>query len=211
MALKLGDMAKIPTKQKVLLAIILSVLFAGGYYYLYYQDAAEKIQTLDRQHTTLQAKIKEQREIARNLEVFREQVQQLETQLSLLLEQLPNSAEIPSLLKSITDMGKESGLDFLKFAPQKEIIKGFYAEIPVSIAVTGEYLSFVQFADKLSQYPRIINLSNISFSTPKVAARGETVRSNVTFTATTFRFVEEQAQAIPADQAKKAAGKGGSN
>ena len=211
MALKLGDLAKIPTKQKLILAILLSVLCAGGYYYVYYQDAAATLENLNRQHTTLLAKIKEQREIARNLDVFREQVQQLETQLSLLLEQLPNSAEIPTLLKSITDIGKESGLDFLKFAPQKELVKGFYAEIPVSISVTGEYLSFVQFADKLSQYPRIINLSNITFSTPRVAARGEVVRSNVTFTATTFRFVEEQAQAIPADQAKKAAGKGGSN
>jgi type IV pilus assembly protein PilO len=104
-------------------------------------------------------------------------------------------------------MGKESGLDFLKFAPQPEINKGFYAEIPVAITVTGEYLSFVQFADKVSQYPRIINLQNISFATPKVGARGETVRSTVSFTATTFRFIDEPNQAVPADKAKKAAGK----
>ena len=90
--------------------------------------------------------------------------------MSLLLEQLPNSAEIPSLLKNVSDLGKESGLDFLKFAPSGEARKDFYAEIPVSIVVNGDYHSFAQFADKVSHYPRIVNLSNIVFASPRPAS-----------------------------------------
>jgi len=59
----------------------------------------------------------------------------------------------PSLLKSVSDLGKESGLEFLRFAPSAEIKKDFYAEIPVSISVNGDYHSFALFSDKVAHYP----------------------------------------------------------
>lgn len=203
MAPKLDDLAKIPTKQKVLLAVLFSAIVIVGYYYLYYREASVKIDTLEAELTTLRAKIKEQEVIAGNLQSFQEEVKRLESRLSLLLEQLPNSAEIPSLLKNISDLGKESGLEFVKFAPSGEARKDFYAEIPVSIVVNGSYHSFVQFADKVSHYPRIVNLSNIVFANPRQGG-GNDVRSSVSCTATTYRFLEAPA---PTD-AKKDEGKG---
>jgi type IV pilus assembly protein PilO len=189
MALKLDDLSKIPSKQKVLLAVLLSAFIIAGYYYLYYQDASKQITSLETQLTSLRAKIKEQEVIAGNLQSFQAEVQRLEAQLSVLLEQLPNSAEIPSLLKNISDLAKESGLDVLKFAPAAEVRKDFYAEIPVAITVQGAYHSFAEFADKVGHYPRIVNLSNITFSGPKPA--GETlVLSTITCRATTYRFLE---------------------
>ncbi len=203
MALKLDDLSKIPTKQKVLLAVLFSALVIVGYYYLYYKEASVKINALETQLTSLRAKIKEQEVIAGNLQSFRAEVQRLEGQLSLLLEQLPNSAEIPSLLKNVSDLGKESGLDFLKFAPAGEARKDFYAEIPVSIVVNGDYHSFARFADKVSHYPRIVNLSNIVFTSPRTAS-GTAVRSSVACTATTYRFLEGP----PPTDPKKPADKG---
>ena len=203
MALKLDDLSKIPTKQKVLLAVLFSALVIVGYYYLYYKEASVKINALETQLTSLRAKIKEQEVIAGNLQSFRVEVQRLEGQLSLLLVQLPNSAEIPSLLKNVSDLGKESGLDFLKFAPAGEARKDFYAEIPVSIVVNGDYHSFTRFADKVSHYPRIVNLSNIVFTSPKTAS-GTAVRSSVACTATTYRFLEGP----PPTDPKKPADKG---
>ncbi|MGE5248505.1 MAG: type 4a pilus biogenesis protein PilO, partial [Verrucomicrobiota bacterium] len=133
------------------------------------------------------------REFNWDLQAFRAEVQRLEAQLSVLLEQLPNSAEIPSLLKNISDLGKESGLEILKFAPSGEVKKDFYAEIPVSITVRGDYHSFVQFADKVGHYPRIVNLSNISFASPKAAAEDRVV-STINCKATTYRFLEQPPQ-----------------
>jgi type IV pilus assembly protein PilO len=203
MALKLDDLSKIPTKQKVLLAVLFSAFVIAGYYYLYYQEASRRINTLETQLTSLRAKIKEQEVIAGNLKSFQAEVQRLEGQLSLLLEQLPNSAEIPSLLKSVSDLGKEAGLEFLKFSPSGEVRKDFYAEIPVSISVQGDYHSFVQFADKVSHYPRIVNLSNISFTGPRPAGEN-LVLSTINCKATTFRFLEQP----PPAQAKGAGGQG---
>jgi type IV pilus assembly protein PilO len=192
MALKLGDLAKIPAKQKAVLAILFCLLVVVGYYYLYYRDASKQIASLESTLANLRSKIKEQEVIAGNLKSFQEEVRRLEGQLSVLLEQLPNSAEIPSLLKSVSDLGKESGLEFLRFAPGGEAKKEFYAEIPVTISVTGDYHSFALFADKVSHYPRIVNLSNIVFSAPKPAG-DNLVQETINCTATTYRFLEQAA------------------
>jgi type IV pilus assembly protein PilO len=163
-----------------------------GYYYLYYRDASKQVASLESTLANLRSKIKEQEVIAGNLKSFQEEVRRLEGQLSVLLEQLPNSAEIPSLLKSVSDLGRESGLEFLRFAPGGEAKREFYAEIPVTISVTGDYHSFALFADKVSHYPRIVNLSNIVFSAPKPAG-DNLVQETINCTATTYRFLEQAA------------------
>jgi len=204
MALNLGDLSKVPPRQKVLLAVLFCGLVVAGYYYLYYREASQRIGAMETQLAGLQSKIREQQAIAGNLRSFQDEVLRLEARLSILLEQLPNSAEIPSLLKSVSDLGKESGLDFLRFAPSGEIRKDFYAEIPVSISVNGDYHSFALFTDKVARYPRIVNLSNITFSSPKPAG-DNLVLVTVNCTATTYRFLEQQAATAPGtgDQGKK--------
>lgn len=203
MALKIGDLSKVPPRQKVILAVLFCGLVVMGYYYLYYREASQRIGAMENQLAGLRSKIREQQTIAGNLRSFQDEVRRLELQLSLLLEQLPNSAEIPSLLKSVSDLGKESGLEFLRFAPSGEAKKDFYAEIPVSISVLGDYHSFALFSDKVAKYPRIVNLSNISFSSPKPSG-DNLVLLTINCTATTYRFLEQQAAAA----APAAGGKG---
>ncbi len=200
MALTVGDLSRVPSKQKILLSVLICLVLGVGYYYLYYRDASQQVATLENRLAEFQSKIKEQEVIAKNLPSFQAEVRRLEEQLGMLLDQLPNSAEIPSLLKNVSDLGKESGLDFLKFAPRHEVNKGFYAEIPVSISVDGGYDGFIRFSDKVSHLPRIVNLSDIVVSKPKATADGRML-VNVSCTATTFRFLE-QAKGTPA-------GKGG--
>jgi len=202
MAPKLGDFAKLPPKQKLLAAVLVSVVVAVGYYYLYYGEASKKITFLEGRLAEMSSKIKEQEVIARNLPSFRLEVTKLEEQLKLLLDQLPNSAELPSLLNNLSELARESRLDILKFSPKNEVKKDFYAEIPVSIAVVGEYRNYVLFADKVSHLPRIVNLSDIAFSQPKRGGDGQ-MQVNVTCAATTFRFLEQ----APQPAAEKGKGK----
>jgi len=204
MALKLGDLSNVPPRQKILLAVLFCGLVVSGYYYLYYREASQRIVAKETELASLQSKIREQQAIAGNLRSFQEEVRRLEAQLSLLLEQLPNSAEIPSLLKSVSDLGRESGLEFLRFAPSGEVKKDFYAEIPVSISVNGDYHSFAIFSDKVAHYPRIVNLSNIALSSPKTSG-DNLVLVTVNCTATTYRFLDQQDAVAPVagDQGKK--------
>ena len=196
MALKLGDLSKIPPKQKAFLALLVCVLVVTGYFYLYYRELAAQKDTLQKKVNELDGVIRMQSDIAKNLPSFKVEVRRLEEQLGLLLEQLPNSAEIPSLLKNVSDLGKESGLEFVRFAPGGEVRKDFYAEIPVSIAVIGDFHSYLLFADKVSHLPRIVNLSDVVFSNPKPAGENQ-VLVNVAFTATTYRFLEQKPQETP--------------
>jgi len=195
MAPKFGDIAKLPAKQKLIAAVLLSVVVAAGYYYLSYSEDSKKIATLEAKLAEMSSKIKEQEVIARNLPSFRLEVTRLEEQLKLLLDQLPNSAEIPSLLTNISDLARESRLDIVKFTPRAEVKKDFYAEIPVAMAVAGNYRSYVLFADKVSHLPRIVNLSDIVFAQPKRGGDGQ-MNVNITCAATTFRFLEQAAQPV---------------
>jgi type IV pilus assembly protein PilO len=196
MALKLGDISKIPSKQKVFFAVLICVLMGGVYFYLYYKPVAAQRDVLLKKLDELNAEIRQQEVIAKNLPTFQAEVRRLEEQLGLLLEQLPNSAEIPNLLKNVSDLGKESGFEFLKFAPGSEIRKDFYAAIPVSITVSGDFHSFVLFADKVRHLPRIVNLSDVTFSSPKQAGENR-ILVNIGCTATTYRFLEQGAQEAP--------------
>lgn len=193
MALKLGNLANVPPKKKAFLMGLVCLMMGVGYYYLFFSKTSVQIAGLEKKLAELEHEIKQQEVIAKNLPSFKLEVSRLEEQLALLLEQLPNSAEIPSLLKNISDLGKESGLEFLKFAPAVEARKDFYAEIPVSIAVKGNYHSFVLFADKVSTLPRIVNIADIAFSNPKPETE-DSFSVNVTCTATTFRFLEQAMQ-----------------
>lgn len=203
MALKLGDLSKLPPKQKLIAVVVVSALVVAGYYYLYFVEAKKRVDALEAELQQKSRTIQEQEVIARNLPTFRLQVTRLEEDLKLLLDQLPNSAELPSLLNNLSELARESRLDVLKFTPRPEVKKDFYADIPVAIAVQGNYKSFIVFADKVSHLPRIVNLSDIAFSTPKRGGDG-TMQVGVTCTATTFRFLE---QAPPPPAAAKGPGK----
>ena len=82
MAPKLGDLAKIPTKQKAMVAVLFCLLVGVGYYYLYYRDASRQVASLESNLASLRSKIKEQEAIAGNLKSFQEEVRRLEEKLS---------------------------------------------------------------------------------------------------------------------------------
>jgi type IV pilus assembly protein PilO len=108
-----------------------------------------------------------------------------EDQFKIVKRALPENEEIPSLLASISQSGMDSGLEFFLFQPQNEIKKDFYAEIPVSISVTGRYQEVARFFDKVGNLPRIVNMRNISID-PNDG--GQLLSTKCT--AVTYKFIE---------------------
>jgi type IV pilus assembly protein PilO len=109
----------------------------------------------------------------------------------LVLQLLPDKKEIPSLLENVSSSGRLSGLDFLLFQPNQEVLKDFYAEIPVRINVRGGYHNLALFFDKVARLSRIVNISNIEIRKAKESASEQTILS-ASCTATTYRFIEEE-------------------
>ena len=98
------------------------------------------------------------------------------------------------MLSSISQSGRDAGLEFILFQPLPERNKEFYAEIPVSITVKGNYHHVVLFFDKVARLSRIVNIDNIKMSSP---TRSDNLITSCT--AITYRFIEE----MPKKETKK--------
>ncbi|MGE0157448.1 MAG: type 4a pilus biogenesis protein PilO, partial [Geobacter sp.] len=136
---------KLPNKQKIGILVLILCLEAAALVYFLYLPRHKELNTLRTQLTKLQAEVDEKTRIANNLPKLKKEYDDLTVELERALTELPNSKEIPSLLTSITSLGKNAGLDFLTFKPKPEAPKDFYAEVPVDIVVYGSYFSVANF------------------------------------------------------------------
>jgi type IV pilus assembly protein PilO len=122
----------------------------------------------------------------------------MEKSFGAMLRQLPNKTEVPNLLVDISQTGLASGLEEKLFQPQGEVRKDFYAELPISIRLTGGYHEMGKFASGIAALPRIVTLHDVEIA-PSAAGAGN-LTLNVT--AKTYRYLDEEEQA-PADGKKK--------
>lgn len=181
---------KLPTKQKVALLALVLLLEGAALFYGLLQPRREEHAALQTKVEDLQRQIQESRRIANNLPRFKSEYEQLKKDLDAALTELPNSKEIPSLLTSISNAGKQSGLEFLLFRPKPEVPREFYAEVPVDIAVSGTFYNVAEFFVAVARLPRIVNINNLNFSEIRTVGGRNVLKVNCL--ATTFRFLEKK-------------------
>ncbi len=176
-------------KMPIRIAIFLGtlVLLAGLFIWLIYIPKTEEIATTREEIAKLQQKLNQAIVRARALKKFEVEYAEVDAQFQEALSLLPNTKEIPSLLKSITQLGTDSQLEFLLFSPQRERAQDFFMEIPVSIEVSGTYHNVAIFFDKVGQMERIVNILNVSMTPQKERSTTLTSRCD----AVTYRFKGE--------------------
>ena len=141
---------------------------------------------------------------AANLEAYRVQLAEMEKSFGAMLRQLPNKTEVPNLLVDISQTGLSSGLEEKLFQPRGENKKDFYAELPISIRLTGGYHEMGKFASGIAALPRIVTLHDIEI-TPISGrnAAGDTGQLTLNVTAKTYRYLDEDEQAAAEEPATK--------
>ncbi len=153
-------------------------------------DWQEQWETLDRaktEETELKEAYLAKRRSAANLDILRQQLQDIEQSFSTLLKQLPSKSEMDALLIDINQAGLGRGLQFELFRPAaNETITEFYAELPITVRVTGSYHDIGAFASDIAQLSRIVTLNNINIA-PNT--KGDLV---LDATAKTFRYLDEE-------------------
>jgi type IV pilus assembly protein PilO len=176
-------------KMPIRIAIFLGtlVLLAGLFIYFVYLPYSEEIAKSRDEIAKLQQKLNQAVVRARALKKFEAEYAEVDAQFQEALKLLPNTKEIPSLLKSITQLGTDSQLEFLNFSPQRERPQDFFMEIPVSIEVKGTYHNVAVFFDKVGQMERIVNILNVSMTPQKERSTILTTRCD----AVTYRFKGE--------------------
>jgi type IV pilus assembly protein PilO len=190
---KLDQVAKLPGPARVGILAAIVLLLAGGYFFLVYQDASEDLAVLRAQELELQRKLSEVRSIAANIGEFEEEIADLEVKLQKVLLQLPDDKELEVVLSDISNLGKTAGIEIKSFQRRDEVIHGFYAEVPISLEIEGEYHSIGRFFDLLAGLPRIVNMGAVDMKVARESLEGTVLK--VSGTATTFRFVGKRESA----------------
>ena len=176
---------KMPIRVAIFVGTI--VLLAGVFIWLFYLPKSEEIAQTRAEIAKLQQKLNQAIVRAKALKKFEAEYAEVDAQFQEALKLLPNTKEIPSLLKAITQLGTDSQLEFLLFSPQRERPQDFFMEIPVSIEVSGTYHNVAVFFDKVGQMERIVNILNVNMSPQKDRSTTLTTKCD----AVTYRFKGE--------------------
>jgi len=202
--LNLDKIIKLPLAQKVIILIAVNIILIGLFYYVFYKNKLEESSTLQEKLNKLQAKHAEQKKVLANLPKFRKENEELKVKFKELLKLLPNTKEIPTLLTNISNLAQDCGLEILLFQPKAEIVKGFYADIPVEMQVLGDYHNIGHFFDKVSKLKRIVNIADLSISTEKKRTSSlDKPKLNSKFKAITFKFIEKDTTSVKNKKKKR--------
>jgi type IV pilus assembly protein PilO len=175
--------------QRIFIIIAVFAILLGGFTFITYYPKYTKIQKLEKEYDKQKEQLKIAKKNAKELNSYRSKIKEVEKQFQIVSKALPEKEEIPSLLASISQSGMDSGLEFLLFQPQNEVQRDFFAEIPVSISVTGRYHELAKFFDKVGNLPRIVNIRNISINPEK---DGQTLSTKCS--AVTYKFIESKSK-----------------
>lgn len=184
----------------VILVALLAVIIAAAWWFDW-KDQFEDLSQKEQQEVKLKEEWLGKKKQAVNLDEHRKQLAEIDRQFGALLKQLPNKSEMESLLVDINQAGLGRGLQFELFKPGAEIVKDFYAELPISVKLTGSYHDLGSFAGDVAKMPRIVTLNNVVIDG---AGGGATLKMETT--ATTFRYLDEEELAAQR-RAKAAAAK----
>jgi len=187
----------IPLEPRLKAAIVAIILLLPVviFYFVYYQPKVNKITSLNSQTAQLKKQVQEAKSKAANLEQFENDLAEVKAKFEEKAVLLPKDKEIPKLLKDISALGRNAGLDFLTFKPLADVPKDFYAELPVSINVRGPYHNMGFFFDQISKLERIVSVTNIKMSAPKKEGGEMLLKSDCKLV--TYRFTNLELPKAP--------------
>jgi type IV pilus assembly protein PilO len=170
----------------------------GLIYVFVWNDQRPILQQREAEEQALRQEFRDKHAKAVNLEVYKQQLKDIERSFGALLRQLPGKTEVPSLLVDISQTGLAAGLQEKLFQPEPEQKKDFYAEKPIKIRLTGSYHQFGEFVSGIAALPRIVTLDDIDI---KPDSKDAYDQLSMELTAKTYRYLDEEE--IAAGEAEK--------
>jgi type IV pilus assembly protein PilO len=175
-----------PTLPRFALWAFIILLCAVAGWFLLWSNQYDELQQLRSQELNLKAQYKDKLQQAINLEELRRQKEQVSQYVLTLEKQLPSKAEMDALLSDINQAGIGRGLQFELFRPGSTAPRDYYAELPITVRLTGRYHDLGAFASDIANLPRIVTLNNITLQTVKDGTL------SLDATAKTFRYLDEE-------------------
>ena len=189
-----------PAIPRYLLCAAMTALVVGALWFLWLSASEEELQAEAAKEAVLRQDFQKKLVQAINLEALKKQREQVQQYVTQLEKQLPSKAEMDALLSDINQAGLGRSLQFELFKPGQIVVKEYYAELPISVRVTGKYHDVGAFAADIANLSRIVTLNNMTLVPGK---DGNLVLDT---TAKTFRYLDGEEIAL---QRKAAAPAGG--
>jgi len=185
---------KIPWQGQLGIFVAVSLVAGGAFYYFYEMPRQVVIARQSVELSAIRGRISTGQATARQLPEFRAQVTELEARLDSLKPILPDERDAGDLLRRVQTLAVQSNLVIRGFRPQAISVKEMHAEWPISLQLEGTYHNLGLFLDRVSKFPRIINIGALNLAQ---RADGGSSTMTITCTATTFVLVEQPAAAAP--------------
>ncbi|HUD24135.1 MAG TPA: type 4a pilus biogenesis protein PilO [Burkholderiaceae bacterium] len=183
--LSLDNVGTWPLLPKLALWVAVVIACAVVGWFVVWNDQLNQLDQLRQQEATLKDQYRLKIQQAINLEELRRQKEQVNQSVLTLEKQLPSKAEMDALLSDINQAGIGRGLQFELFRPGQVVLKDYYAELPITVRVSGRYHDLGAFTSDIANLPRIVTLNNLNVQTTK------TPTLSLDAVAKTFRYLDE--------------------
>jgi type IV pilus assembly protein PilO len=175
-----------PWLPKAIVLALLVLFICGLGAFFDWKDQWEALGVAEQEEVKLKEQYTQKKARAINYDLYVQQLAEVEQSFGALVKQLPNRSEIDALLTDINQAGLGRGLQFDLFRPApQEKMADFYAELPISIKITGNYHDIGAFASDVAALPRIVTLNDVAISNDKGTLSMDAV-------AKTFRYLDEE-------------------
>jgi type IV pilus assembly protein PilO len=144
----------------VIVVLIIAALLGAGYWFLI-KDQLAVLEQGEAREMQLRAEFEDKQRRAANLPAYEAQLAEIERMFASLLQLLPSTAEIPSLLVDISQTALTVGLEIELFQPLPEVNRTFYADVPIQLRLRGNYEQLANFVSGVSAMPRIVTIHNV--------------------------------------------------
>lgn len=189
-----------PLAPRIAVFVALLVATVAAAWWFDWRGQAELLAQQEAEEVQLRESWTQKKRLAVKLDDYKRQLDETDRQFGALLKQLPNRAEMDSLLADINQAGLGRGLQFELFKPGADVVKDFYAEMPIDVRIVGAYDDLGAFASDVARMPRIVALSNVAIEGQKDGALKLEAK------AITYRYLDEEELAQQRAQAKAAQG-----
>lgn len=193
--LDINDVGRWPfVFRAIAVSLIFIAISAAGIYYTVYKKKIPVLEAAQAQEQTLRGSFELKQRKAANFQAYKEQLAEIEQSFGAMLRQLPGKTEVPNLLVDISQTGLAAGLEEELFKPQGELVRDFYAELPIQIRLAGTYHELARFVSDVAALPRIVTIHDVSLKEADEldgADAGNADDLVMSVTAKTYRYLEE--------------------
>ena len=186
-------------KLKILILVVVAGFGYAGYeFYEFYSTDLPLMntaqQTAERDLASRQNELRRLQEFAQNIEVIKQELRELNLQLESALEHMPRNFNLSGLLRKLTMLAQNSGLELSSFRPndKEERVEGaFYSVVTIEFDLKGTYTQTLVFFDQVSRLKRIINIDQVAMAQQDNAAqRTGNIVLDTKVAVRTYRFSE---------------------